>query len=239
METTRRRILIVEDEEDLAASLKYNLEKEAGYGVATAASGEQGLALARQRKFDLVILDLMLPGIDGLEVCRSLRAGGQNASIPIIFLTARVEETDKLVGLEIGADDYLTKPFSMKEVLARVKAHLRRSSRAGSEDTGPYRGGGLVMDFQGHTLTVTGHEVALTRMEFALLGALIRGGGRVLTRDHLLEKIWGYDYPGDTRTVDVHVRRLRKKMGALGSQIETVIGVGYRFREGGATAEDD
>ena len=231
--------MIVEDEEDLAASLKYNLEKEGGYIVATAGTGEQGLSLARGRKFDLVMLDMMLPGIDGLEVCRTLRASGQNAAIPIIFLTARIEESDKLIGLEIGADDYLTKPFSMKEVLARVKAHLRRASRAESEDIGPYRGGGLVMDFEGHTLKVAGNEVPLTKMEFALLGALIRGGGRVLTRDHLLEKIWGYDYPGDTRTVDVHVRRLRKKMGPQGAQIETVIGVGYRFREGGTTAEDD
>lgn len=239
METGRGRILIVEDEDDLAATLKYNLEKEGGYMVAIAGTGEKGLSLARGRKFDLVMLDMMLPGIDGLEVCRTLRASAQYAAIPIIFLTARIEESDKLIGLEMGADDYLTKPFSMKEVLARVKAHLRRASRAGSADAGPYRGGGLVMDFEGHTLKVAGNEVPLTRMEFALLGALIRGGGRVLTRDHLLEKIWGYDYPGDTRTVDVHVRRLRKKMGPQGGQIETVIGVGYRFREGGATAEDD
>ena len=239
METARSRILIVEDEEDLAASLKYNLEKEGGYLVATAGTGEQGLSLARQRKFDLVMLDLMLPGIDGLEVVRTLRASGPNAAIPIIFLTARVDESDKLIGLELGADDYLTKPFSMKEVLARVKAHLRRESRTGTESAGPYRGGGLVMDFEAHTLTVAGQEISLTRMEFALLGALIRGAGRVLTRDHLLEKVWGYDYPGDTRTVDVHVRRLRKKMGSSGAQIETVIGVGYRFREGGTIAEDD
>ena len=239
MEAGRGRILIVEDEEDLAASLKYNLENDGGYVVTVAATGEQGLTLARQRKFDLVILDLMLPGIDGLEVCRILRASGQNSTIPIIFLSARIDETDKLVGLEIGADDYLTKPFSMKEVLARVRAHLRRSSRTGAEETGPYRGGGLVMDFEGHTLAVEGHEISLTRMEFALLGALIKAGGRVLTRELLLEKIWGYDYPGDTRTVDVHVRRLRKKLGSHGGQIETVIGVGYRFREGGPTAEKD
>ena len=126
MDTARRRILIVEDEEDLAASLKYNLEKEGGYVVATAGTGEQGLSLARGRKFDLVMLDMMLPGIDGLEVCRTLRASGQNAAIPIIFLTARIEESDKLIGLEIGADDYLTKPFSMKEVLARVKPTTRQ-----------------------------------------------------------------------------------------------------------------
>ena len=239
MEAGRGRILIVEDEEDLAASLKYNLEKEGGYVVATAATGEAGLALCRKKKFDLVLLDLMLPGIDGLEVCRTLRASGQHAAIPIIFLTARIEESDKLIGLEIGADDYLTKPFSMKEVLARVKAHLRRASRSTGDETGPYRGGGLVMDFGAHTLTVAGDEVPLTRMEFALLGALIKAGGRVLTRDHLLERIWGYDYPGDTRTVDVHVRRLRKKMGPLGAQIETVIGVGYKFREGGAAADHD
>ncbi|HEY3175094.1 MAG TPA: response regulator transcription factor [Candidatus Polarisedimenticolia bacterium] len=239
MDTARKRILIVEDEEDLAASLKYNLEKEGGYTVVTSRSGEQGLATARQKKFDLIILDLMLPGIDGFEVCRSLRSSPDHAHIPILFLSARVEESDKLIGLEIGADDYLTKPFSMKEVQARVKAHLRRAVRPAPPEPPVYHGVELEVDFQGHVVRSRGQEVLLTRMEFALLAALIRGRGRVLTRDHLLEKVWGYDYHGDTRTIDVHVRRLRRKLGPPSDQIETVFGVGYRFREGGRPAAEE
>jgi two-component system alkaline phosphatase synthesis response regulator PhoP len=177
--------------------------------------------------------------MDGYEVCRALRATPDLGDVPILMLTARVEESDKLVGLEIGADDYMTKPFSMKEVLARVKAHLRRASRPAAEDDAVYRGAGLEMDFAGHLLTSGGREVTLTRMEFALLAALIKSHGRVLSREHLLEKIWGYQYFGGTRTVDVHVRRLRKKLGEPGSQIETVFGVGYRFREDGGTADED
>ena len=236
MEKARKKILVIEDEADLAASLKYNLEKEAGYAVTTASSGEEGLALARQKSFDLLILDLMLPGMDGLEVCRALRASAGGSEVPILMLTARVDESDKLVGLEMGADDYMTKPFSLKEILARVKAHLRRTSRSAGSGEGAYRGGDLEMDFDGHVLISGGVEVPLTRMEFALLAALIKNRGRVLTRDHLLEKVWGYEYYGGTRTVDVHVRRLRKKLGRTGSQIETVVGVGYRFREVGAAS---
>ncbi|HET9481231.1 MAG TPA: response regulator transcription factor [Candidatus Polarisedimenticolia bacterium] len=238
-ERARRRILVVEDEPDLAASLKYNLEKEGGYQVVTAESGEKGLALARQREFDLIILDLMLPGIDGLEVCRALRASADRPGVPILMLTARVDETDKLIGLEMGADDYLTKPFSMKEILARVKAHLRRRSRSAEAPARAFVGGGLEMDFEGHLLRSGGLEVSLTRMEFALLAALVRSQGRVLTRDHLLETVWGYDFHGGTRTVDVHIRRLRKKLGRPGDQIETVFGVGYRFREADRPTGDD
>jgi len=237
--SVRKRILVVEDEGDLAESLKYNLERQGGYAVTVAPTGEQGLSLAREKEFDLILLDLMLPGMDGYEVCRALRAGSSRRDTPIIMLTARVEETDKLVGLEIGADDYMTKPFSMKEMLARVKAHLRRSTRPASTDATTYRGAGIEMDFDRHLLLVGGEEVTLTRMEFALLTALIKGHGRVLSRDHLLETIWGYQYFGGTRTVDVHVRRLRKKLGAPGQQIETVFGVGYRFREDGGSAGDD
>jgi DNA-binding response OmpR family regulator len=233
----RRRILIIEDEADIAASLRYNLEKSGGYSVATADSGEAGLALARQKNFDLVILDLMLPGMDGLEVCRAVRASTETAHMPLLMLTARVEETDKLVGLEMGADDYLTKPFSMKEVLARVRALLRRARRA-EEPAAAYRAGGIEVDFEGHVLRSGGKEVSLTRMEFALLSALIKSRGRVLTRDHLLQKVWGYEYAGATRTVDVHVRRLRQKLGSPGDQIETIVGVGYRFRERGGAHGD-
>lgn len=239
VDTARKRILIVEDEEDLAASLKYNLEKEGGYAVVIARTGEQGLALARQKVFDLILLDLMLPGIDGFEVCRTLRSSPDYGNSPILFLTARVEESDKLIGLEIGADDYLTKPFSMKEVLARVKAHLRRAVRSSASEPGVYHGVDLEVDFEGHVVRSAGREVVLTRMEFALLASLIRSRGRVLTRDHLLEKVWGYDYHGDTRTIDVHVRRLRRKLGPPADQIETVFGVGYRFREGGRPGGDE
>ncbi len=234
----RRKILIIEDEADIAASLRYNLEKSGGYTVATADSGETGLALARQKNFDLVILDLMLPGMDGLEVCRAVRASADTAHMPLLMLTARVEETDKLVGLEMGADDYLTKPFSMKEVLARVRALLRRARRVEAPAASAYRGGGIEMDFEGHVLRSGGKEVPLTRMEFALLSALIKSRGRVLTRDHLLQKVWEYEYTESTRTVDVHVRRLRQKLGSPGDQIETIVGVGYRFRERGGSTGD-
>jgi len=234
----RKKILIIEDEADIAASLKYNLEKSGGYAVATADSGEEGLALARQKSFDLVILDLRLPGMDRLEVCRTVRASAETAHMPLLMLTARVEETDKLVGLEMGADDYLTKPFSMKEVLARVRALLRRARRTEEPAAQAYHAGGIEIDFDGHVLRSGGKEVPLTRMEFALLSALVKSRGRVLTRDHLLQKVWGYEYAGATRTVDVHVRRLRQKLGPPGDQIETIVGVGYRFRERGGANGD-
>ncbi len=239
-ERARKRILIVEDEGDLSASLRYNLEKDGGYSVTTADTGEKGLAAARQKSFDLIILDLMLPGIDGLEVCRALRGDPERSMVPIIMLTARIDETDKLVGLEMGADDYMTKPFSMKEVLARVKAHLRRATPSpGPKPQREFSSGELTIDFDGHRVRVGKDEVPLTRMEFSLLSALARNRGRVLTRDHLLESVWGYEYYGGTRTVDVHVRRLRKKLGSEGDRIETVFGVGYRFREGGEPDGDD
>ena len=241
-ERARKRILIVEDESDLSASLRYNLEKDGGYSVTTADTGEKGLAAAREKPFDLIILDLMLPGMDGLEVCRALRGDPQRALVPIIMLTARVDETDKLVGLEMGADDYMTKPFSMKEVLARVKAHLRRAGATPPQGRKPHAlfcSGELTIDYDGHRVRVGEDEVPLTRMEFSLLSALARNRGRVLTRDHLLESVWGYEYYGGTRTVDVHVRRLRKKLGHEGDRIETVFGVGYRFREGGDPDGDD
>ena len=237
-ERARRRILVIEDEADIAESLRYNLERDKLYSATVAATGEKGLQLARERPFDLVILDLMLPGIDGLEVCRALRSTPDGARLPILMLTARVEESDKLVGLEIGADDYMTKPFSMKEILARVKALLRRASLPADAPGPPLVSGPLELDLAGHILRVAGEVVAVTRMEFALLTALVRSRGRVLSRDQLLHSVWGRDYYGGTRTVDVHVRRLRKKLGAAGDLIETVFGVGYRFRESGAAGDE-
>ncbi|MGH9868305.1 MAG: response regulator transcription factor [Candidatus Polarisedimenticolia bacterium] len=235
----RRRILIVEDEADIAASLKYSLEKEAGCGVTVASTGESGLSSFRQKPPDLIILDLMLPGMDGLEFCRIVRSTPEGARVPILMLTARVDETDKLLGLGIGADDYMTKPFSMKEIIARVKAHLRRADAGDGSTSRGWRGGDLEIDFEGHLVLTEGKEVALTRMEFSLLAALVRHRGRVLTRDQLLEKVWGYEDYAGSRTVDVHVRRLRQKLGKPGRHIQTVFGVGYRFREGGGSAEDE
>ncbi|MBI3450273.1 MAG: response regulator transcription factor [Acidobacteria bacterium] len=226
----RRRILLIEDEEDLARSIRYHLEKEGGFTVATAETGERGLLALREKPADLILLDLMLPGVDGLEICRAVRSSPATARIPIVMLTARVEETDRIVGLEMGADDYITKPFSMKELLARVRAHLRREERAVPAPA-VFRDDLVAVDFEAHTVTADGKDVALTRKEFDLLAALVRGQGRVLTREHLLEKIWGYQYFEGTRTVDVHMFRVRQKLGErAGERIETVVGVGYRYR---------
>jgi DNA-binding response OmpR family regulator len=225
----RKRILIVEDDEDIALSLKYNLEKEGGYLVQTEADGEGGLRAASQRTPDLVLLDLNLPGLDGLSVCKQLRREPATAGVPIVMLTARVEETDRIVGLELGADDYITKPFSMKEILARARAVLRRTGRTPAGPEG-YTDGVLRVEPSSRTVTVRGAVVPLTRKEFNLLVALIEARGRVLSRDQLLERVWGHAFYGETRTVDVHVRRLRQKLGAeLHDSIATVIGVGYRF----------
>ncbi len=227
------KILVVDDERVLLDTLRYNLDK-AGYEVQTAGDGEAALAAARQHKPDLVILDVMLPKMDGFEVCRVLR---QESPVPVLMLTARDEEVDKVLGLELGADDYLTKPFSMRELLARVKAMLRRveleHADEGDSLAKPLREGQLTVDVASHTATRDGELLHLKPKEFDLLAFLMRNRGRVFSRDHLLERVWGYDYAGDTRTVDVHVRWLREKVEADPSQpelIETVRGVGYRFR---------
>jgi two-component system alkaline phosphatase synthesis response regulator PhoP len=232
LDSDRKRVLIIEDDPDICLSLKYNLEREGGFRVLTAATGEEGVALAAQKRIDLVLLDLALPGLDGLEVCKALRRSPQTAALPIIILTARVEESDKVVGLELGADDYVTKPFGVKELLARIKAVLRRTAPA-QPPARQLRAGPFFLDLDGHVLRVDDREVTLTRKEYDLLAILIQNRGRVLTRDVLLDRVWGYDYAGETRTVDVHVRKLRKKLGrAAEEHIETVIGVGYRFRGG-------
>ena len=227
-----QKVLVVEDEENLVEALRYNLERE-GYAVLTAMDGEKGLELARGSNPDLIILDVMLPRLDGFEVCRILR---RDVNTPILMLTAKGEEVDRIVGLELGADDYVTKPFSMRELLARVRAMLRRS-RMTSEtlfSTGveSYTAGDLEVDLSSHTARLGSVTLDLKPREFDLLTLLVSNRGRAITRDQILERLWGYDYIGDTRTVDVHVRWLREKIEAEpGSpkRIITIRGVGYRF----------
>jgi len=224
------RILIIEDDADIALSIKYAMEREGGFLVSVAADGEAGLAEAGREMPDLVLLDLNLPGLDGTEVCRLLRKGETTSQMPIIMLTARVEERDKIAGLDLGADDYITKPFSVKEVMARVRAVLRRAARP-PETSRTLVQGPLVVDEARRHVSVDGRDIKLTRKEFDLLAELMRRPGLVLTRDQLLARVWDYDHPGATRTVDVHIRQLRKKLGVeVGGYIETVVGVGYRFR---------
>jgi DNA-binding response OmpR family regulator len=224
-------ILLIEDDADIALLIKHALEKDGAFTVALRRDGELGLREALEHPPALVLLDLNLPGMDGLDVCRRLRHDEATASVPIIMLTARVDEVDKVAGLEIGADDYITKPFSVKELTARVRAVLRRSEGAPVTDE-ILTAGALMLDGARRRVELDGEVLALTRKEFDLLAALLRQRGRVLTRERLLEKVWGYDHPGATRTVDVHVRQLRKKLGeAAAGCIETVVGVGYRFAE--------
>jgi len=223
----RHFILIIEDETDIAESLRYNFERE-GFRIGIAESGEKGLrmALDEKRPPSLILLDLMLPGMTGIELCRRLRREPVTKKIPVIMLTAKASEADKISGLEIGADDYITKPFSVKEVIARVRAVLRRVD---SETVQKYEDDKLSVDFIDMRVHCVGGEVKLTRKEFALLTYLTKNSGRVATRQNLLDNVWGYSYFGDTRTLDVHIRRLRQKLGECGDCIETVVGVGYRF----------
>ena len=228
---TRERILIVEDEPDIAEVLRYNLEKE-GFRVEIAGRGEAGLETARHEPVpDLILLDLMLPGMDGLEVMRALKREQATARVPIVMITARGEEVDRIVGLELGADDYVSKPFSPREVVLRVKAVLRRRQPEAEVPVGErLEVGEIVLDIAGHRLWVAGQEVPLTATEFRLLRLLIERGGRVQTRGQLLSDVWGYAEDIDSRTVDTHIRRLRRKLGPEAERIETVIGVGYRLR---------
>ncbi len=224
----RERILLIEDEPDIAEVLQYNLEKE-GYEVESARRGDSGLEAVRREAPDLVLLDLMLPGLDGLEVTRILKRDAATARLPIVMLTAKGEEVDRIVGLELGADDYISKPFSPREVVLRVKAVLRRlqQEEAASERL---EVGGIRVDVAGHQLRVRGKEVSLTATEFRLLRLLLERAGRVQTRGQLLTDVWGYAEDIDSRTVDTHIRRLRRKLGPEADRIETVIGVGYRLR---------
>ncbi len=225
-----RRILVVDDESTLVAALRYTLERE-GFEVVTADRGDRGLSLAVERHPDLVILDVMLPGIDGFEVCRLLR---RRSSVPILMLTAKTDEVDKVVGLELGADDYLTKPFSMRELLARVRAMFRRSEMALSPDGSPdvIEVSDLKFDFKRHQASRDSVPLVLKPKESQLLFFLVRHPGQVFTREQLLDQVWGYESAAGTRTVDVHVRWLREKIEAepgAPRHIQTVRGVGYRF----------
>ena len=227
METgSGRKILIIEDETDVADLLTLNLRK-AGYKISTATDGASGLQKARNNKPDFIILDLMLPKMSGLEVCRILKSDTATAQMPILMLTAKAEEVDRIVGLEFGADDYVTKPFSPREVTLRIRAILRRGEK--QEET--LQAGSITIDPARHQVRVSGKRVYLTSLEFKLLRTLIQRRGRVQDRDKLLNDVWGYESVIDTRTVDTHVRRLREKLGKAGVAIETVRGFGYRLRE--------
>lgn len=223
-------ILVVDDEEPIQELLKFNLENE-GYNVLTAFDGPAALKIIEEKRPDLVVLDVMLPGMDGLEVCNQLRQNQKFRDLPVIMLTAKGEEIDKVLGLELGADDYLTKPFSPRELLARIRARLRRI-RPQIQENEIVRGD-LRIDLNRFQVSVRGGEVELTPKEFELLRVLATHPGKVYSRDELLERVWGYEYAGDTRTVDVHVRHLRQKVEKDSSNpeyIETLRGIGYRLK---------
>jgi DNA-binding response OmpR family regulator len=227
---SKTRVLVVEDEPDIAGLIKHTLERGGLTEAEIVESGDAALRSVTEHPPDLVILDLNLPVLSGLEVCRILRARPLSAHVPIIMLTAMSTESDRIAGLDLGADDYVIKPFSVRELAARVRAVLRRrgqeTSAAGSA---VYRGAALSADFEAVAVSVEGEPVRLTRREFELLRHLVENRNRVLSRDRLLERVWGYDREMETRSVDVHVGRLRSKLGVAGRQIETVVGLGYRF----------
>ena len=221
-----RSIVIVEDDEDIADSIRYNLERE-GFRVRVASTGEDGLNLILARAPSLILLDLNLPYMSGFEMCRRLRAEAATARVPILMLTARTGESDKVLGLNLGADDYITKPFGMRELVARVNAILRRTEgRAAASHV--FDNGALRIDPETFTVVYKGKEIRLTRKEFALILELARNQGRVLSREKLLDRVWGMNYYGDSRTLDVHIRRLRQKIGDP-ALIETLTGIGYRL----------
>jgi DNA-binding response OmpR family regulator len=231
MKAGRTRVLVVEDEQDIAGLIKHALEREGAMEVETAVSGDTALKAVNEDLPDLIVLDLNLPVLSGVEVCRILRARPETAKVPIIMLTARSTESDRITGLDVGADDYITKPFSLRELAARVRAVLRRRSEGPDSSTPVYRGKHIVADFDAVAVHVDGEPVRLTRREFELLRYLVANKNRVLSRDRLLERVWGYDQVIETRSVDVHVGRLRGKLRIAGRQIETVVGLGYRFVE--------
>ena len=221
------KVLIVEDETDLVRTLEYNF-RQAGFEVYTATTGREGLRIAAAKTPDLVLLDLMLPDLQGVEVCRLLKADPKTRATPVIILTARGEEVDRVVGFEIGADDYVTKPFSVRELVLRVRAVLRRGESTG-KPAEIVKLGQLTIDSEAHRVHVEGREVSLTALEFRLLRTLVQRRDRVQTRETLLNDVWGLNLNVETRTIDTHIKRLREKLGKAGSLIETVRGVGYRF----------
>jgi len=226
------RVLVVEDEQDIAGLIKHTLERSGDAVVETVGRGDEALRIIAADAPDLVILDLNLPVLSGDEICRMLRQRTETANIPVIMLTARTSESDRVAGLDLGADDYVTKPFSLRELGARVRAVLRRRGRGDDPAQPPvYRGRHLTADFDAVDIAVDGAAVRLTRREYELLKFLVENRNRVLSRERLLERVWGYNQFIETRSVDVHVGRLRAKLGSAGEQIETVIGLGYRFAE--------
>ena len=229
MGSQAKTILVVEDDPNILRLLRLYLEKE-GYSVTSATTGIEALKKVKEESPQLVILDLMLPELDGLDVCKRIRANPDTALLPIIMLTAKAEESDTIVGLELGADDYITKPFSPKALVARVKAVVRRTERP-QVQAARLHYDGIVMDCACHEVRADNEEVALTAKEYGLLEYLMRRPGRVLTRDDLLNAVWGYDYHGTTRTVDVHVRRLKQKIPALNDAIVGVKSVGYKLKD--------
>ena len=224
-----KTILVIEDEKDLAELISFKLEKE-GYRVLTAVDGASGLESARCNVPDLILLDLMLPAISGVEICKILKKSEKTSRIPIIILTAKGEEIDRVVGFEVGADDYVVKPFSNRELMLRIKAVLRRGEQERQSDK-IIRIGSLCIDTSRHAITCAGEEIILTTTEYKLLINLAERTGRVQSRDLLLKNVWGYNYVGDTRTVDTHITRLRTKLGEAGELIKTVRGFGYKLEE--------
>jgi two-component system alkaline phosphatase synthesis response regulator PhoP len=226
------KILVVDDEEHILELIRFNLENN-GYKVVLASNGVDAVKLAKAESPELILLDLMLPGMDGYDVCKEIRRDNNISNIPIIMITAKGEELDKILGLELGADDYITKPFSIRELMARVKAVLRRTNTQYADKS--YSFGNITIDFNKHEVLKNNTRIDLTLKEFELLEILIKNKGRVMTRDFLLDKIWGYDYIGETRTVDVHIRHLRQKVeddDKNPKYIETIRGIGYRFKFG-------
>jgi DNA-binding response OmpR family regulator len=222
---------VVEDEQDIAALIKHALERSGDAQVDVVGSGDTALRAVSDQAPDLVILDINIPVLSGTEVCRVMRSRADTAAVPIIILSARTSESDRVAGLDLGADDYVTKPFSLRELAARVRAVLRRKRGGGEAAVPVYEGTHLRADFDAVAVAVDGDPIRLTRREFELLRFLVENRNRVLSRDRLLERVWGYDRFIETRSVDVHVGRLRAKLGAAGRQIETVVGLGYRFVE--------
>jgi two-component system phosphate regulon response regulator PhoB len=229
LEMHSKSILIIEDEKDIVDLIAYHL-KQSGFSVLTALDGASGLEQAKKQRPSLIILDLMLPQMDGKDVCRTLKGNPLTQSIPVLMLTAKAEEMDRVIGFELGADDYVTKPFSPRELVLRVKAILRRKEFP-EEGEKKIQIGHLFIDVEKHQVFIKKNPVSLTSTEFKLLLELATRRGRVQTREQLLDKVWGYTYEGYARTVDTHIRRLREKMGPSGDLIETIRGVGYRFRE--------